>query len=118
MHDSSRDQRVQRRAAGLHRAQRVGELGGPDVLEQVAGDTGADRGQHRVLASEGGEHDDLHTGVAHPQRCNGLHPAHPGQHQVQQHDVRHHRGDLREDLLAAAGLADHRHVRLQVQEPS
>ena len=96
-------------------ADRAHELGGLDVLEQVAGGAGAQRGEELVVVAEARQHDDPRARALAQalQRADAVEPRH---HEVEQDHVGvGARGGV-DRGLAVAGLGDDLDVVLEVEE--
>ena len=95
-------------------ADRAHELGGLDVLEQVAGGARAQRREELVVVAEAGQHDHPRAGA--PQALERADAVEPRHHEVEQDHVRvGARGGV-DGGLAVAGLGDDLDVVLEVEE--
>jgi hypothetical protein len=105
-----------------HRLTLVGGAHGADqfvagcVLQQIAGGTGLDRGQHVRVAVEGGEHQDPDRRGAPPQQPDRLDAAHPRHPQIHQHHVHAERDRPVHRQRAVPGLPRDGEVRVALED--
>ena len=104
------------RAARVHFPDRGRDVDVRHGLEQVRLRAGIQRPPDVLVAVIRREHDEADVGIGLANLPDRLDPAQPGQAQVHQHDVGRPLHADRAGLLARAGLAGHRHVRLQADD--
>ena len=114
--DPRGDGGVQQRLAAVDHPDRAHELGGLDVLEQVARGARAHGGQHLVLVEEARQDDDARRGRELAQALDRADAVEPRHDEVHEHDVGLERRDRRERRLAVGRLADDLDVVLQLEE--
>ena len=110
------DRRVQRRLAGGHAAHRVDEVVAAHLLEDVAGRTGHDRGEQRVVVVVRREDERLDARVLRAHVPAHVDARAVGQTPVEDRDVRTERRDPARGLLGETGLPHDHDVALGLQQ--